>query len=201
MRPDLPAIGFMLTPRMRQDPPQGRSWAADTGRFSSPEEYTDAKYLSWLKRMPVTSCLFATAPDVVGDAQATLDMSLPMLPRIRALGYKVALVAQDGLEALSVPWAEFDCLFIGGTTKWKLSEHALSLVREAKTRRKWTHMGRVNSWRRFGIAAAAGCDSADGTYLRFDPSQKRLGERRIETWTETHEQQQRRLRAEEEDRL
>lgn len=181
VRPDMPA---MITPRMRQQPPPGMPWAADNGRFSAPQDYTDAKYLEWLQGMPVESCLFATAPDVVGDAVATLAMSLPMLPRIRALGYRAALVAQDGLEALSIPWDEFDCLFVGGTTEWKLSEAAYALVKEAKARGKWAHMGRVNSWRRFRTAAAAGYDSADGTYLRFDPSQKRLGKRRIETWTD-----------------
>jgi hypothetical protein len=166
VRPDLPA---MITPRMGQKPSPGQPWAADNGRFSKPQDYTDAKYLAWLRRMPVESCLFATAPDVVGDAQATLDMSRPMLPQIRALGYKAGLVAQDGLEALDVPWDEFDCLFVGGTTEWKLSEHAFLLVQEAKRRGKWTHMGRVNSWQRFRAAAAAGYDSADGTVLRFDP--------------------------------
>ena len=40
----------------------------------------------------------------VGDAAATLTRSAPMLPRIRALGYPAALVAQDGLEHLAVPW-------------------------------------------------------------------------------------------------
>lgn len=181
VRPDMPA---MLTPRMGQRPPPGQVWAADNGRFNSPHEYTDAKYLAWLNKMPVDTCLFATAPDVVGDAWATLEMSRPMLPRIRALGYPVAFVGQDGLEGLTVPWDAFDCLFVGGTTKWKLSEDAYSLAREAKRRGKWTHMGRVNSWQRFRAAAAAGYDSADGTYLRFDPTQKRLGKRRIETWTD-----------------
>jgi hypothetical protein len=183
VRPDMPA---MLQPGMGNHPPKGQPWAADNGRFSRPETYTDAKYLAWLtKRLVyVESCLFATAPDVVGDAQGTLEISRPMLPKIRGLGSKAALVAQDGLEALDVPWDEFDCLFVGGTTAWKLSEHAYSLVAEANRRGKWTHMGRVNSWQRFRAAAAAGYDSADGTYLRFDPSQKRLGKRRIEGWTD-----------------
>lgn len=167
LRSDLPV---MLTPRMGQRPFSGQIWAADNGRFNSPHEYTDHKYLTWLAGMPVASCLFVTAPDVVGDASATLLMSVPMLSQIRALGYKAALVAQDGLQDLEVPWDNFDCLFIGGTTEWKLSEHAFGLVAEAKQRGKWTHMGRVNSWKRFRTAAAAGYDSADGTVLRFDPN-------------------------------
>jgi hypothetical protein len=180
-RPNLPA---MVTPRMGVAPPDGQPWAADTGCFSAPQNYSEPKYLAWLARMPVERCLFATAPDAMGDAAATLAMSLPVLPKIRALGYPAALVAQDGLEELAVPWEAFDCLFVGGTTDWKLSEAAYGLVAEANRRGKWTHMGRVNSWARFSAAAAAGYDSADGTYLRFDPSQKRLGRRTIETWAD-----------------
>lgn len=169
VRPDMPA---MLQPGMGNLPPTGQPWAADTGMFSQPDSYSDDRYLAWLtKRLPhVERCLFATAPDVVGDAACTLDLSLPMFGPIRAVGYPVALVAQDGLQLLRVPWLLFDALFIGGTTEWKLSEHAYTLAAEAKQRGKWTHMGRVNSWQRFRAASAAGYDSADGTVLRFDQS-------------------------------
>ncbi len=91
------------------------------------------------------------------------------MPQIRALGYRVAFVAQDGQESLPVPWDEFDALFIGGSTEWKLGPHAREIAAEAKRRGKWLHMGRVNSERRFKYAAAIGCDSADGTYLTFGP--------------------------------
>jgi hypothetical protein len=167
VRPDMPA---MVTPRMGQKPPAGMPWAADNGRFSAPQDYTDAGYLAWLARMPLESCLFATAPDVVGDAAATIELSGPMLPRIRQLGYPVAFVAQDGLETLAPPWDAFDVLFVGGTTDWKLSPEAAAIVREAKARGKWVHMGRVNSKRRMVYAESIGCDSADGTMLRFDPN-------------------------------
>jgi hypothetical protein len=167
VRPDMPA---MVTPRMGQWPPAGQPWAADNGRFSAPQNYTDEKYLAWLGRMPAESCLFATAPDVVGDAAATLALSAPMFVRIRTAGYPVALVAQDGLEELPVPWDDIDALFIGGTTAWKLSHHAADLAGEAKRRGKWVHMGRVNSLRRMKYADAIGCDSADGTVLKHDKS-------------------------------
>jgi hypothetical protein len=171
VRPDLPA---MITPRMRQRPPAGQPWAADNGRFSSPADYTDAGFLTWLTTMPASSCLFATAPDVVGDATSTLLLSAPMYHRIRAAGYPVALVAQDGLERLRefIPWHDFDALVIGGTTAWKLGEAVVELVAEAKRRGKWVHMGRVNSLKRLRYAASIGCDSADGTVLQFDPNRK-----------------------------
>jgi hypothetical protein len=162
----------MLQPGMGNLPPVGQPWAADSGRFASPQTYSDAAYLDWLASRPdQANCLFATAPDIVGDAPGTLMLSAPMYGRIRALGYRVALVAQDGLERLTefIPWDDFDALFIGGTTDWKLSEAAASLVLEARRRGKWTHMGRVNSGRRIRHAASIGCDSADGTFLRFGP--------------------------------
>jgi hypothetical protein len=92
-----------------------------------------------------------------------------MLPRIRALGYPAALCAQDGLEDLTLPWEDFDVLFIAGSTAWKLSKAARDITYEAKLRGKWIHMGRVNSFRRLQYAAAIGCDSCDGTYLAFGP--------------------------------
>lgn len=162
----------MLTPQMGNRLPPGIMWAADNGRFSNPASYSDEAYLAWLERKDASRdrCLFATAPDVVGDAAATLALSGPMFARIRAAGYRVALVAQDGLESLPVPWDDFDALFIGGTTAWKLSTHASELVTEAKRRGKWVHMGRVNSVRRLRYADAIGCDSADGTVLKHDPN-------------------------------
>lgn len=177
VRPDLPS---MVTPRMGQLPSPGQPWAADNGRYASPEDYTDDAFLAWLGRMPVERCLFATAPDVVGNAVATLAMSGPMLPKIRELGYPAALVAQDGLEDVAVPWDDFDVLFVGGSTAWKLGPAVVGLVAEAKTRGKWVHMGRVNSLRRMRYAEAIGCDSADGTFLRFRP----FGQPEIASWVE-----------------
>jgi hypothetical protein len=171
----------MITQRMGQRPAEGQTWAADNGRYASPKDYTDARFLAWLATMPAETCLFATAPDVVGDAVATLQMSWPMYRPIRDLGYKVALVAQDGLERLPefIPWQDFDVLFIGGTTEWKLGEAAGQIVRMAKARGKWVHMGRVNSLKRMRYAESIGCDSADGTVLKHDPN------RPVATWGPT----------------
>lgn len=167
-RPDLP---LMARPGNGHTPLPGQLWAADTGLFGSyGRHYTDKTYLTWLAKHGPEGCLFATAPDVLGDAAATLALSAPMFARIRALGFPVALVAQDGLESLPIPWNDFDALFIGGTTEWKLGEGARQLGAEAKRRGKWLHMGRVNSLRRMKYAESIGCDSADGTVLKHDKS-------------------------------
>lgn len=67
-------------------------------------------------------------------------------------------------------WREIDAVFVGGTTSWKLSQHAEKVCFEARRRGKWVHMGRVNSLRRMQIAADFGCQSVDGTYLKYKPS-------------------------------
>jgi hypothetical protein len=163
-------IGYIDTPAQGNKRPAGVVWCADNGCFG--KGYPgDEKWLGWLTKnaYAAADCLFATAPDVVGDAAATLERSAPWLPAIRALGYPAALVAQDGLEDLDVPWDSFDVLFIGGSTEWKLGPAARHLVTEAKRHGKKIHMGRVNSERRYRYAQAIGCDTADGTYLTFGP--------------------------------
>ena len=163
--------------------PNGLPWAADNGCFSQPETYTDERYRKWLDRQPREGCLFATAPDVVGDAVATLERAYPMLCQIRTLGYPVALVMQDGMTPEMVPWDDIDAIFIGGTTDWKLGPDVPLLVEQARKRNKWVHMGRVNSWSRFDYARSIGCDSVDGTVLRFDPS------RPVKEWMERAERE------------
>jgi hypothetical protein len=163
-------IGMICTPAEGRSPAGVAYWAADNGCFG--KGYPgDEVWLAWLTRRVehASRCLFATAPDVVADAEATLVRSLPWLPVIRQLGYPAALVAQDGLEDLAVPWDDFDVLFIGGSTAWKLSRHARHLVAEANRRGKPVHMGRVNSRRRWTYAEYIGCDSVDGTFLAFGP--------------------------------
>jgi hypothetical protein len=164
-------IGMMCTPAEGRLPLPGVVWGGDNGCFS--KGYPgDARWLRWLGRLAehADRCLWASAPDVVGDAAATLDRSRPHLPAIRALGYPAALVAQDGLERHPVPWDEFDVLFIGGaSTEWKLGPAAADLIAEALDRGKRVHMGRVNSRRRWSYADHLGCHTVDGTFLAFAP--------------------------------
>lgn len=164
-------LGMIATPAQGNALMLGVTWAADNGVFGG-HYLGDEEYLAWLAHWPLWaahSCLFAVAPDVVGDAAATLERSAPMLPRIREYGIPAALAAQNGLEDLTVPWDDFDVLFIGGDTAWKIGPAARALIAEARVRGKRVHMGRVNSHRRLRYAAAIGCHSVDGTYLAFGP--------------------------------
>lgn len=159
---DTPAQGNVL---------EDADWCADNGCFGSGYPGDEA-WLEWLRSHPGdrASCLFATAPDVVGDFAATAERSRPFLPLIREAGYAAALVAQDGMEYTTWDcWDEIDALFIGGSTAWKLSDEVRNLAAVASSLGKWVHMGRVNSRKRLMYADAIGCDSADGTYLTFGP--------------------------------
>jgi hypothetical protein len=202
-------LGCIITPKQGNHLPAGCLWLADNG--CGPDKNGlpgtgypgDERYLGLLQDLwdeegsdfcdPDTSgALFAAAPDVLADAAATLRRSSRMLGWIRHIGFPAALVAQNGLEHLTVPWDDFDVLFLGGSAEcvpcgyvrtgadrdltrcpycqallaeWKLGAAARELVREAKRRDLWVHMGRVNSLKRLRYAALIGCDSADGTYL------------------------------------
>lgn len=165
-----PDLGIMLTPMMGNNPDlTGVIWAADNGCFATPEKYSDEMYLAFLRKQRkfASTCLFATLPDVLGNAEATLKKSRPLVKAIRGAGYRPALVAQDGLEKVKCDYAEFDTLFIGGSTEWKLSVEAAEVAKEAAKAGCGIHMGRVNSLHRMIHASFIGCGSVDGTYLAF----------------------------------
>lgn len=166
-------IGGITTPYQGNLVPVGAWWCADSGCFGAGFPGED-QWFRWLHgrctRYHAKDCEFATAPDVVGDAKATLERSAPWLPRIRDLGLPAALVAQDGLTVVSTPWSEFDVLFIGGTTEFKLGRQARELAAHARWLGKNVHMGRVNSRVRLQYAHKTGCTSVDGTYLSYGPA-------------------------------
>lgn len=178
-----PGFSVIVTPNMGNRLPDGVLWAADTGCYSQGARFDLVRYLEWLaeRKFAAHRCLFATAPDVVGDAAATWLRSLPVLPAIRALGFKAALCAQDGFHEYDVDWDAFDVLFIGGTTAWKLSEETENLIKYARlVAKKWVHMGRVNSEKRYRMARLSGCDSVDGTYITFGPN---INAPKVRAWT------------------
>jgi hypothetical protein len=169
-------LGLLAVPAAGNAPDhyQGWTWAADNGAFSGFNETAFLQMLDALQDVP--GCLFVACPDVVGNAGATLRLFSEWTPRLRADGWPVALVAQDGLTVEATPWDALDALFIGGSTEWKLGEAAALLVADAKHRGKWVHMGRVNGGRRVAYAARIGCDSIDGSgWSRFSRIYLRAG--------------------------
>ena len=163
-------IGLMRTPGNGYSLDDVQVWALDNGAFTDSYPGDDA-YLALLAALAGhrDRCLFVAVPDVVADAAATLALLPPMAARIRAAGWPVALVGQDGMEAMPVPWDLVDWLFVGGSTGWKLGPGAAELIRQAQAQGKRVHVGRVNSGARFRHFAGMGCDTADGTFLAFGP--------------------------------
>lgn len=193
-------MGFMLSPGagVRLDLVMGMPHALDNGCYSQGERFNLDAFYGWLGEMEPArdTCLFAVAPDVIGDAAATCARSLPTLAELRRRGWRAAYVAQDGETVTSAPWGTFDALFVGGVNcpacvlrmslrgmpavtgcrcfKW----HGVRpLVTEAKRRGLWVHVGRVNSGKNVIRAARMGADSTDGTYMRFNPTEaiERMG--------------------------
>lgn len=172
-----PDIGIMLQPGMtgaNGDLVRALAFwphALDNSCFAQGDRFDAGDWLEWLAslRRHRARCLFAVAPDVVGDAVATLARSAPYLPTIRQLGFPAAFVTQDGCRPDLVPWESTDALFVGGSTDWKLSEPSYALCAEAKRRGLRTHMGRVNSLSRLQACRVSLVDSADGTYVKFGP--------------------------------
>jgi hypothetical protein len=171
---DSPYLGTLVVPaagnRVAPLGTAGQPWAADNAAFTG---FDPGRFCHMLGRIAGhPGCRFVACPDVVGDAAGTLTLFAVWGPVIRALGLPVALVAQDGLELLSVPWGEIDAVFVGGSTDWKLGPGAARVVREAKRRQMWVHFGRCNTKKRFRHAYQLGCDSVDGSGFSRWPDQR-----------------------------
>jgi hypothetical protein len=110
--------------------------------------------------------LFLTLPDIVGDAARTVELFHAFRHKVN--GVRLALVLQDGIENVEIPWNLLHCVFVGGSDDFKYSKEALAAARAAKMLDKWVHVGRVNTAKRvrnwIGLA-----DSIDGSGIsRFD---------------------------------
>lgn len=160
-------IGYIDTPAQGNKRDDGVDWCADNGCYSN--RWNADRWWRWLDSQERTM-RFASCPDVVCDWDETRRRFEEWAPRMIAADLPVAIVAQDGATVESIPWSDVQCVFIGGSTEWKLSQSVELLVSEANRRGVWAHIGRVNSYRRFRWANDIGANSCDGTMLVFDPT-------------------------------
>ena len=118
---------------------------------------------------PHPNLLWIAVPDVVGDADATLEQFRAWHMWVCHL--PLAFVLQDGAERPGrVPWDApgLAGVFVGGSTGWKLGPDAAGLVRDARRRGLHAHMGRVSTGRRIRYAQSIGCTSFDSSrYSRW----------------------------------
>lgn len=169
-------VGQLLTPLTRyrlRDP--ARWWAVDNGAFSN---FDPTAFLSLLLREQADreKCLFVAVPDVVASARRTLEVFDYW--KLRLIGWRLALVCQDGQEHLPIPWDDLTAVFIGGSTNWKCSDHAAAIVKAAKAIGKWVHVGRINHGDRWDHFEKLGADSIDGTGIsRFSHVRRAIANR------------------------
>lgn len=160
-----PRLGWLRTPRNGNSVAgivaSGVQWACDNDCF---QRLNRTAYLTMLRQVSdQPRLLWVATPDVVADAAATLTRFRLWAPALRYRKVPIAFVAQDGQEHLPVPWDRIACLFIGGSTKWKLGSQAERLIYEAHDRGKWVHVGRVNTLKRMWWFSSLPVDSIDGT--------------------------------------
>lgn len=131
--------------------------------------YSQFNYGVWLKMVAeaqIVKPLFVTLPDIVGDARRTRELydhfsnDVGPVPK--------ALVLQDGIGNVDIPWRWLQAVFVGGSDSFKISQECMAACKTAKILDKWVHVGRVNTPSRvnqfLGIA-----DSIDGSGIsRFD---------------------------------
>lgn len=164
----------LFTPltRYRNRHPE-QHFAIDNGAFS---RFNKQAFLALLEREYDRRelCRFVAVPDVVGSARRTLEVFEHWKYELKH--WPLALVAQDGLENLPIPWDEIEAIFIGGSTEWKLSVHAQAVVKTAKALDKWVHVGRINDPRRFQYFKEMGADSCDGSGIaQYSWMRERIG--------------------------
>jgi hypothetical protein len=141
----------------------GKPYGLDNGCFSGdlPKSW-DRLLKEAEQHRPVFVCL----PDVVGSARRTMDLFTYFERRTN--GLPRALVLQDGIGDVEIPWSKIDAVFVGGSDDFKIAPEAIQAARCAKMLGKWVHVGRVNEPKRvqnwLGLA-----DSIDGSGIsRFD---------------------------------
>jgi len=169
-------FGILTTPGHKGVPvgiKAGMDWAADNQAFTG---FDPGRFFPWLKTMVpyCSTCLFVPVPDVVGDAAATIENFYRWCSRL--CGWSLAFVGQDGQEEIDFPTElKWDTLFIGGSTEWKVSQAAVSVIERAQALGKNIHIGRVNWHKRYKhFRRLAGSEhfTCDGTRTRYDGTEK-----------------------------
>lgn len=143
----------------------GGVFAIDNGAFS---RFHEQEFASLLSRSvdKAQDCLFVACPDIVGSHRRTREIWMRRhiwFDRHPAFRRKLAFVAQDGAENGDIPWDDMGAVFIGGRDPWKDGQAVADIVKTAKTLGIHTHIGRVNTPKRFLHFHRLGADTCDGS--------------------------------------
>ena len=109
--------------------PPGAEFCADNGCFGGGYPGDDG-FIAWLETPrpapgPVRVRGRPGHAPAGPMAESPMQRSQPMLsPDTQPPATPAALAAQNGAEHIQLPWDEFDVLFLGGDTAWKLGAGA-----------------------------------------------------------------------------
>jgi len=172
---DHPALGRLVQPRSWNEiapiARAGQPWGADNDALAGIKPDAYLAMLDAIARAPRNHLKFVAVPDavertpagIVGSWEGTRWLWRCWRPALVARGLPAAIVLQDGATPESVPWDELAAVFVGASTRWKLSRSAELLIRMARSRGLWTHVGRVNTMGRLARVEAMGAHSIDGS--------------------------------------
>lgn len=162
-------LGILLSPAcgngIERTMASGLPWAMDNGAYSGFDATAYKKMVAKCEGHQRHGLRWITCPDVVGDHQATLNLFDQWGMYLLRRHLPVAFVAQDGCTTGDVPWEFIQCLFIGGTTEWKLGEDVVRLLEICRLKGFNVHVGRVNSRKRIRWCFDQGVASVDGTSM------------------------------------
>jgi hypothetical protein len=153
-------LGQLITP-LTSYSDAGLPYGIDNGAFSRFDRKSFSRILE-RQDNAVERCLFVAIPDVVGNARRTLEI-WEQRYKLCPPKWPMALVAQDGIEDMVIPWGEMKALFVGGSTLWKDSSCVVDIVKTAKTLGIHVHIGRVNTAPRYKHFCSLGADTCDGS--------------------------------------
>ena len=115
---------------------------------------------------------FVCLPDIVGNAQRTSELFKEF--ELWTNGLPRALVLQDGINDVSIPWRKISAVFVGGSDAFKISPEIFQTCYAAKMLGKWVHVGRVNTVERLADWVDV-ADSIDGSGIsKYDHMLKEL---------------------------
>jgi hypothetical protein len=162
-------LGILLSPAcgngIDRTIASGLPWAVDNGAYSWFDPIAYTKLVEKCRGHQRHGLRWITCPDVVGDHHATLNLFDQWGMYLLRRNLPVAFVAQDGCTIGEIPWAYIQCLFIGGTTAWKLSQAVVQLIEMCRIKAFPCHVGRVNSRKRIRWCFDQGVASVDGTSM------------------------------------
>ena len=169
---EIPNLGMILSPMSWRNP--FCHFACDNDVFNAFNkgilwnEEMNYKYMSMLEKLNNEQTrnllLWVLSPDAVGDWESTIKLAKKYVPLLQSKGLPVAIALQDGCKFDEALAFSPDCVFVAGSTEWKL-KNIKSVCNYFKPHGISVHVGRVNTRRRLIHCKSSGADSADGTVL------------------------------------